>query len=107
MASYLLEQYLDRVAALPSDLSRNYSLMRELDTLTHGACCAIAPACGIFGAPMAAQTPAAGAAEMVGKLDADCQAFLTEVASLSDADRRARLQALQVEELEKSRLLPH
>jgi hypothetical protein len=36
MASYLLEQYLERVASLPGDLERNFTLMQDLDTKAAG-----------------------------------------------------------------------
>eukprot|EP00045_Choanoeca_perplexa_P014443 m.170030 g.170030 ORF g.170030 m.170030 type:complete len:194 (+) comp16678_c0_seq4:155-736(+) len=68
MASYLLEQYLERVASLPGDLERNFTLMQDLDTK---------------------------AAALVEVLDGDCQVFLEDVGSMSRSDRRTQLKEIQ------------
>lgn len=68
MSSLYLEQYLESVESLPSDLRRNFSLMRELDVQTHDDC---------------------------KKLDADCQAFLEELGKMTSEERKARVKAIQ------------
>lgn len=68
MTSLYLEHYLESVESLPSDLQRNFTLMRELDIQAQGE---------------------------AAKLEARCNAFLEEMGTMTVEERRTRLAKIQ------------